>query len=124
MVLGRLHHDPRGRDQSGHEGGRGLVRPAARPYQSPTGPITGFDVAKDIKIPFLGLFGETDTNPPPADANRFGELVRQQNPNVEIVVYPGAGHGFHADYRPSYNAAAAADAWKRCVGWFTKNLKA
>jgi carboxymethylenebutenolidase len=98
--------------------------PPARPYQSPTGPITGFDVAKDIKIPFLGLFGETDTNPPPADATRFGELVRQQNPNVEIVVYPGAGHGFHADYRPSYNAAAAADAWKRCVGWFTKNLKA
>jgi len=98
--------------------------PPARPYPGPNGPVTGFDVAKDIKIPFLGLFGETDTNPPPADAKRFGELVRAQNPNVEIVVYPGAGHGFHADYRPSYNAAAAADAWKRCLGWFDKYLKA
>ena len=41
-----------------------------------------------------------------------------------IVVYPGAGHGFHADYRPSYNKAAADDAWNRCLGWFNKNLKA
>jgi carboxymethylenebutenolidase len=99
--------------------------PPARPYKAPMGEVTGFDVAKDVKIPFLGLFGETDQNPKPEDAKRFGELVKQAgNQNVEIVVYPGAGHGFHADYRPSYNAAAAADAWKRCTGWFEKYLKA
>jgi carboxymethylenebutenolidase len=98
--------------------------PPARPYQGASGPVTGFDLAKDIKIPFLGLFGETDKNPAPDDARKFGELVRAHNPNVEIVVYPGAGHGFHADYRPSYNKAAADDAWNRCVGWFNKNLRA
>src|SRR5262249_36931244 len=80
-------------------------RPPARPYKDPAGDKTGFDVAKDIKIPFLGLFGETDQNPKPEDAKRFGELLKQSgNPNAEIVIYPGAGHGFHADYRPSYNA--------------------
>ena len=78
--------------------------PPARPYQGAAGPVTGFDLAKDIKIPFLGLYGETDQNPKPEDARRFGELVKQHNPNVEVVVYPGAGHGFYADYRPSYNA--------------------
>jgi carboxymethylenebutenolidase len=98
--------------------------PPARPYQGASGPVTGFDVAKDIKIPFLGLFGETDKNPPPEDARKFGEMVRAHNPNVEIVVYPGAGHAFHADYRPSYNKAAADDGWNRCVGWFNKHLKA
>ena len=99
--------------------------PPARPYKDPAGDKTGFDVAKDVKIPFLGLFGETDQNPKPEDAKRFGELVKQAgNQNVEIVVYPGAGHGFHADYRPSFNAAAAADAWKRCTNWFEKYLKA
>jgi carboxymethylenebutenolidase len=97
--------------------------PPSRPYQGASGPVTGFDLAKDIKIPFLGLFGETDQNPKPEDAKKFGEMVRATNPNVEIVVYPGAGHGFHADYRPSYNKAAADDAWSRCVGWFNKNLK-
>jgi carboxymethylenebutenolidase len=98
--------------------------PPARPYQGASGPVTGFDLAKDIKIPFLGLFGETDKNPPPDDAKKFGELLRAHNPNVEIVVYPGAGHAFHADYRPSYNKTAADDGWNRCVAWFNKHLKA
>jgi carboxymethylenebutenolidase len=98
--------------------------PPARPYQGASGPVTGFDLAKDIHIPFLGLYGETDQNPKPEDARRFGELVKQHNQHVEVVVYPGAGHGFHADYRPSYNAPAATDAWKRCTDFFSKNLKA
>ena len=98
--------------------------PPGRPYQGASGPVTGFDLAKDIKAPFLGLYGETDTNPKPEDARRFGDLLKQHgNKNVEIVVYPGAGHAFHADYRPSYKAEAAADGWKRCVGWFDKYLK-
>ncbi len=98
--------------------------PPGRPYQGVSGPVTGFDLAKDIKAPFLGLFGETDTNPKPEDALKFGEMLKQHgNKNVEIVIYPGAGHAFHADYRPSYKAEAAADAWKRCVGWFDKYLK-
>ena len=98
--------------------------PPAQPYQGASGPVTAFDLAKDIKIPFLGLYGETDQGPKPEDARKFGEMVRATNPNVEIVVYPGVGHGFHADYRPSYNKAAADDAWNRCVGWFNKNLRA
>jgi carboxymethylenebutenolidase len=98
--------------------------PLARPLLDTPNAVTGFDVAKDIKMPFLGLYGETDQNPKPEDATKFGEMVRAHNPNVEIVVYPGAGHGFHADYRPSYNKAAADDAWNRCVGWFNKNLRA
>jgi carboxymethylenebutenolidase len=97
--------------------------PPARPYKGKSGDVTGFDVAKDIKIPWLGLFGETDKNPPPEDAKKFGEMLKQHgNRNVEVVVYPGAGHAFHADYRPSYNKAAAEDGWKRCVGWFKKHL--
>ena len=98
--------------------------PPARPYQSAQGPITGFDVAKDVKAPFLGLFGGKDQNPKPEDAQRFGEMLRQNgNKNVEIVVYPDSGHAFHADYRPSYNKADAEDGWKRCVAWFDRFLK-
>ena len=58
------------------------------------------------------------------DAKKFGELLKQTNPDSEVVIYPGVGHGFFADYRPSYNAEAAADAWKRCTGLFAKSLKA
>ena len=95
-----------------------------RPFPDQPAPINGFDVEKDIKVPLLGLYGETDTSPTPTDARKLGELIKMHNPNVEIVVYPGAGHAFFADYRPSFNAAAAADGWKRCTDWFTKYLKA
>ena len=98
--------------------------PPARPYPDQPNPVTGFDVAKDIKIPMLGLFGETDTGPSPTDARTMFNQLKQVNSADEIVVYPGAGHGFMADYRPSYNATAAADAWKRCTGWFDSHLKA
>ena len=94
-----------------------------RPYPDTPNPVTGFDVAKDIKAPFLGLYGETDQNPTPADAQKFVEMLKPHNPTAEAVIYPGVGHGFFADYRPSYNATAAADAWKRCIDHFDKHLK-
>jgi carboxymethylenebutenolidase len=37
------------------------------------------------------------------------------------VVYDGAPHGFHADYRPSYRPEPAKDGWQRLQAWFTKN---
>ena len=98
--------------------------PPARPYPDTPTPVTGFDVAKDLKMPFLGLYGETDQNPKPEDVKKLEEMVKQVNKNAEFIIYPGVGHGFFADYRPSYNAAAAADAWKRCTGCLDKTLKA
>jgi len=38
----------------------------------------------------------------------------------EFVLYPDAGHAFHADYRPSYRAADAQDGWQRCLAWFRR----
>ena len=46
-----------------------------RAYQGASGGVTGFDVAKDIKVPLLGLFGETDKGPAPEDARKFMEMV-------------------------------------------------
>jgi len=38
------------------------------------------------------------------------------------VRYPGAEHGFHCDVRPSYDEAAAKDAWRRTLDWFQRQL--
>src|SRR2546428_722178 len=86
--------------------------------------VTGFDVARDVRIPFLSLSGATDKSPSPEDMKRFVDLVRAGNPNVEMVVYPNAGHAFHADYRPSYQPAAAAAAWEKCLQFFARHLRA
>jgi carboxymethylenebutenolidase len=98
--------------------------PLGRGYKDEPQPVTGFDVAKDIKCPFLGLFGAEDKNPTPEDVGKFEALLKQHNPNVEVVIYPNAGHAFHADYRPSYRPEAAKDGWKRCVDWFNRYLRA
>lgn len=87
-------------------------------------PRSAFDVAHEIACPLLGLFGQEDTNPSPEEVRKFEELLRRRNRVVETVIYPGAGHAFHADYRPSYRPEAAKDAWARCLGWFDKYLKA
>jgi carboxymethylenebutenolidase len=98
--------------------------PPGREYKDEPKPVSGFDVAKDITAPFLGLFGEEDKNPTPEDVRKFEALLKPHNPNVEIVIYPNAGHAFHADYRQSYRAEAAKDGWTRCVGWFNRYLRA
>ena len=38
-----------------------------------------------------------------------------------IHVYPDADHGFHADYRPSYNEVDAKDGWARLLAHFKAN---
>ena len=39
---------------------------------------------------------------------------------AEFHIYPGAPHGFLADYRSSYRADAAQDGWNRMIAWFKK----
>jgi carboxymethylenebutenolidase len=35
--------------------------------------------------------------------------------DAQVIVYPGAEHGFFCDERPSYHEAAAQDAWRRAA---------
>lgn len=82
-----------------------------------------FDLSGRIQCPVLGLFGEDDTNPSPADVAKLdGELTRLGRAH-EFHSYGGAGHGFMHEARPSYRAEAARDAWSKCVAWFDRCLK-
>ena len=98
--------------------------PPARPYQGPSGPGDRLRRGQGHQDPVPASCSAARIPiPRSADGRKFAELVKQVNRNVEIVIYEGAGHGFHADYRPSYNPVAAADAWKRCIDWFNQYLK-
>jgi carboxymethylenebutenolidase len=37
----------------------------------------------------------------------------------KIIVYPDAGHGFFADYRPEYKRADAEGSWSEATVWLT-----
>lgn len=95
-----------------------------RTYKDAPG-VDAFSLVDKIKAPVLGLYGEADTGIPAADVKQFEADLKKTNPNVEFILYPGAPHAFFSDDRPQvYKKEASEDAWKRCVAFFTKHLKA
>jgi len=73
-----------------------------------------------LKAPVIGFYGGKDTSIPLDSVNKMKAALKVTDDPSEIVVYPEAGHGFNADYRPTYNADAAKDSWKRMLAWFDK----
>jgi carboxymethylenebutenolidase len=78
-------------------------------------------VASEIKAPVLGLYGAEDQGIPVAQVEQMKAALAAANKTTEFHVYPGAPHGFVADYRPSYRKEAAEDAWKQMQAWFRKH---
>ncbi|MEO8926582.1 MAG: dienelactone hydrolase family protein [Caulobacteraceae bacterium] len=77
-------------------------------------------LAGQLHAAVLGLYGGKDGLAASVPAMRAA-LAAAGKTTSEIVVYPNAGHGFHADYRDSYNAADAKDGWARMLAFFAKN---
>lgn len=79
------------------------------------------DIAAQLKVPVLGLYGGQDAGIPLTDVDRMRDALKSSKSGSEIVVYPDAPHAFHADYRPSYRKEAAEDGWARMLAWFKKH---
>ncbi len=84
----------------------------------PTYPV---DLAPALKVPVLGLYGGRDEGIPQASVDAMRGALEKGSSGSQIVVYPDAGHAFHADYRPSYLPAAAQDGWQRCLQWLRRH---
>jgi len=91
---------------------------------TPQRPVSPIDMIPTLSCPLLGLFGEEDPNPSPAQAARMQEELDKHGKTYEFRMYRHAGHAFFADYRPSYRAAAAQDMWHRVLVFYDKYLKA
>ncbi len=94
--------------------GRLMGQPTA---QTPRFPI---DLAGELKCPVLGLYGGKDQGISLESIEKMRAALGKSTVPAEIQVYPDAQHGFNADYRPSYNAEAAADAWRRMLSFFVR----
>ncbi len=81
------------------------------------------DLTPKISCPVLGLFGAEDTNPSPEDVARLDAALTRHNKPHEFHIYPGAGHAFMNQARPSYRPEAARDAWQRCLDFLGRYLK-
>lgn len=79
--------------------------------------------APRIAVPVLCLFGELDASIPSAEVEAIEKALTAQSLGHELVVYPGANHGFFCDERSSYKPDAASDAWQRTIQWLKRHLK-
>jgi len=84
-------------------------------------PQQPMDIANTLKVPVLGLYGGADQGIPVEVVEMFQDDLKTAKNKSEIVVYPDAPHGFHADYRPSYRKGPAEDGWKKLQEWFKKH---
>lgn len=84
-------------------------------------PRTAGDVAAEIHAPLLALYGSADAGIPVATVEEARDRAKAAGKTVELVVYPEAPHGFHADYRPSYRREPAEDGWNRALAFLKAN---
>ena len=78
--------------------------------------------AGELHAPVLGLYGALDQGISAADRDAMtAALMAAGKTTSSIRSYADAQHGFHADYRASYNEADAKDGWARMLAHFRAN---
>ena len=85
-------------------------------------PKNPIDRVSQLAAPVLGLYGALDKGIPVADVDTMNAALKGGNKRSQIKLFATADHGFLADYRPSYNPAAAKEGWADALGWFKKYL--
>jgi carboxymethylenebutenolidase len=89
---------------------------------TPNYPVAPFDYTKDMSCPLLGLFGEEDQFPTPAQVNLTEQELKKYGKTYEFHMYPKAGHGFFYYDKPAYRQEQAVDGWKKLFAFFEKYL--
>jgi carboxymethylenebutenolidase len=93
-----------------------IKRPATN--LQPKNPI---DIAGQLKVPVLGLYGGADAGIPVDTVEEMKAALKAAHNPSEIIIYPDTPHGFNADYRPSYRPDQAKDGWSKMQAWFKQH---
>ena len=96
----------------------GRVMPTENSPVTAAQPTSPIDHVKELTVPVIGFYGGLDKGITLDQVQRMQDELKKGKSGSQIVVYPNADHGFHADYRPSYNRQAAEDAWAKLLAWF------
>ncbi len=82
------------------------------------------DRLPNLRAPLLGLFGNDDKYPAPAEVDELDKLLTELGKEHEFHRYDGAGHAFFSVGRPSYRVEAAVDGYQRIRTFFDRHLGA
>jgi carboxymethylenebutenolidase len=97
-----------------------VAAPEALTAKQPVAPV---DYTRDLQAPLLGLFGNDDQAPSPAEVDTHEAELKKHGKNYEFHRYDGAGHGFFYYDRPAYRQQQAMDGWSKIFAFFEKHLR-
>ncbi len=82
------------------------------------------ELAERIPCPVIGIFGNDDQNPSPADVDDLDAALTGAGVAHEFHRYDGAGHAFQ-DFTNDerYRKEAAADSWEKVLAFLDDRLK-
>jgi len=82
-----------------------------------------FERTGQITCPVLGLFGDDDTNPSPADVATMDAELTAHGVRHEFHSYAGAGHAFLNFTNPErHRPAQAAEAWAKLLAFLDREI--
>jgi carboxymethylenebutenolidase len=82
------------------------------------------DKTPSLSCPLLGLFGQDDSYPSPAQVAELEEALKANGKTYEFHSYPDTGHSFFSVNRPAYRVEAANDGWEKIFAFYGKYLSA
>jgi carboxymethylenebutenolidase len=80
------------------------------------------DQLPNLSCPLLGLFGNDDSYPSPAEVAELDRLLTVYDKEHEFHGYDGASHAFFAADRPAYRPEAAVDGYAKIAAFFAQRI--
>jgi carboxymethylenebutenolidase len=89
---------------------------------TPQQPVAMIDLTADLNVPLLGLFGNDDMGPSPAQVDQHEAALQAAGKTYMFHRYDGAGHRFFYYLMPSYRQQQAMDGWNKVDDFFRQTL--
>jgi carboxymethylenebutenolidase len=98
--------------------GGAVIRTAGAPFPR----ANLLSLLPSLGAPLLGLFGNEDADPNPADVDELDRILTENGKEHEFHRYDDTGHAFFSPERPSYRVASANDGWERIADFYARKL--
>jgi carboxymethylenebutenolidase len=88
--------------------------------------ITDPKILANIHGPVLGIFGNLDQRPSPADVDGFEKALKYEDIPVTIYRFDGVGHAFASPSAKAlglYHEKEAGEAFEKAYAWLAANLQ-
>jgi len=89
---------------------------------TPQRPVAPIDLTSQLNAPLLGIFGNDDQGPSPAQVDQHEAALKEFGKTYQFHRYDGAGHGFWYYQGNSYRPQAAMESWEHTLAWFGQHL--